>query len=63
MVKKLSQKFVKGVGSVIDIYPAKNYPVKSYIPTRNAADRLRGDWIKVGRTLSKTVTSQTNVQK
>ena len=58
MVKKISDKFIKGVGSVMDLYPRKSYPMRSYVPGKTDADRLRGDWENVGRSISKAMNKQ-----
>ncbi len=63
MVKKISRKFLKGVGSVMDIYPNKSYPINSYTPGQTTVDRLRADWVKVGKTISKAINSHSNVQQ
>lgn len=63
MVKKLSENFIKGVGSTMNIFPRKSYPIKSYVPGQTTADRLRGDWVKVGQAMSKVISSQKNGQR
>lgn len=63
MVKKISRNFIRGVGSVLDIYPNKSYPIKTYIPGQTSTDRLRGDWVRVGQTMSKAISSHKNVQR
>lgn len=60
MVKKISRRFIKGVGSVMDIYPKKRYQVRSYVPGQSAYERLKGDWAMVGKAISKTITSHAN---
>ena len=60
---KLSKKFLKGVGSVMDIYPNKSYFVKSYVTDKTTTDRLRGDWEKVGQTILKVTRSHANGHK
>ena len=60
---KLSKKFLKGVGSVMDIYSNKSYSVRSYVPDRTTADRLREDWERVGKTISKVTSYHANGQR
>ena len=60
MVKKISKKFIKGAGSVMNISPKKNYPIRSYKPGQDSSDRLKRDWINVGKSISKIIASQTN---
>ncbi len=58
MGKKISQNFIKGIGSVMDIYPEKRYLIRSYEPDKATdADRLKGDWIKIGKAISKAAGS------
>ena len=63
MVKKLSNKFIKGVGSVMDIFPYKRYSITSYIPEDRAADMLARDWATVGQTIKKAVSRQSDNAK
>lgn len=63
MVKKISKKFIQGMGSVIDLYPRKKYPIKSYKPGKSDADRIEGDWIKVGQSISKASSIYSNAKK
>jgi len=63
MVKRISKKYIKGIGSVIDIHPQKSYAIKSYLPDQTSADRLRGDWVRVGKSMSKAINVTTNGQK
>lgn len=60
MVKNISKQFIKGVGSVMDLYPRKKYPIRSYVPGQSIAERLRGDWERVGMTISKATSSHNN---
>ena len=52
MVNKISKKFIRGMGSVMDIYPRKSYPVRTYPSGKSAAQRLREDWERVGQSIS-----------
>ncbi len=63
MKKKISKKFIKGIGSVRDIYPNKSYPIRSYNADKTTADRLQGDWAMVGKTISKIISYHINGQK
>jgi len=63
MVEKFSNKFIKGVGSVIDIYPEKGYFIKSYLPGESTSDRIARDWVAVGQTIKKVVSTQSNESK
>lgn len=60
MTKKISIKFIRGVGSVMALYPLKKYPIKSYRANISSADRLKSDWMMVGKTISKVMATQSN---
>ncbi len=62
MVKKISRKFLQGMGSVINLQPRKSYPIKSYATDQSDADRIRGDWNKVGKSISKVITTCYNAK-
>jgi len=63
MVKKILRQFIKGVGSVMDIYPRKRYHLRSFVPGQSTAERLKGDWTRVGRTISESIASHTHGKK
>lgn len=60
MVKMLSKFFLKGMGSVVVLRPQKKYTIKPYSPGKSDADRLRGDWEKVGQSIQKAMTKYAN---
>lgn len=57
MVKRIKNSFIRGVGSVMVIYPRKRYVIKNPSLIKGDAERLRGDWIKVGGDISKSIRS------
>ena len=58
MVKKIADKFIRGLGSVIDIMPGKGYQIASYPQHENTADRLSRDWIAIGKDIQKVISAQ-----
>lgn len=60
MRKRSSKYFLKGMGSVVNLRPQKNYTIKPYSPGKSDTDRLRGDWEKVGRSIQKAMTKYAN---
>ena len=60
MVKKLSNKFISSIGSVINILPDRKYRLKSYLPEGSTADRLSRDWMTIGRDMQKVFSAQSD---
>jgi hypothetical protein len=47
--KSLSRSFIRGVGSVIDIFPPTRFD--KFIPNKTMEERMAEDWEKVGRSI------------
>lgn len=58
--RRITNKFIRGVGSVIEIHPRKKYRVPSRPSNRSDAERLSWDWFRVGRDISKAMSSYGN---
>lgn len=50
MTKRQLKLFLRGMGSVLDIYPRTNF--RRFIPRDSDAERLREDWRRVGEAFS-----------
>ncbi|MCF8092862.1 MAG: hypothetical protein K9K21_12500 [Desulfotignum sp.] len=60
--RRITRKLIRGVGSVLEIHPRKKYQVPS-TDNRSDAERLSWDWFRVGRDISKAMSSHNHVKK
>jgi hypothetical protein len=61
MTKLKTKNFIRGVGSVLDIYPSKGkYSIKRTQRPKNDFEALNRDWRLVGETLSKVMGKHLN---
>ena len=63
VILKSSKSFIRGVGSVMDIYPSRKYVIRSYRGKKSDSQRLAGDWHKVGKTISDVMVNQDHVKR
>lgn len=62
-ILRSSKSFIRGVGSVMDIYPSKKYVIKSYRGKKTDSQRLTEDWNKVGKTISDVMVNQNHAKQ
>lgn len=64
MMKIISRNTIRGIGSIMVMHPAKNrYVIKKRLPQMTDSECLRNDWLKVGQTLQKAITTVNNGKK